>query len=80
MTNLSIYPNPIFEEQQIFLHGYELNNADYEIYNIEGKKLDYGKIDNQIINFSANLSYGVYILKVSDTNGNKTFKIKKMNK
>ena len=80
ITNLSIYPNPIFEEQQFFLHGYALNNADYEIYNIEGKKLDYGKIDNQIINFSANLSYGVYILKVSDTNGNKTFKIKKMNK
>lgn len=63
-------PNP-FEDNTIIMHA---GHFDYEVSNAQGHILEYGSESNQAV-FGASLSAGVYLLKVSDDNGQEVIKV-----
>lgn len=61
-SEISIYPNPA----DTFVGVKNLKGkADYKIYSAEGRLVQQGKVDNQIINVSA-LVKGMYIITIKD--------------
>lgn len=58
-TNIKIYPNPV---QDSYLIIENINNELYEIINIMGQVIQFGKIENNRIDVS-NLTEGIYTLK-----------------
>jgi hypothetical protein len=68
---VNVYPNPAsssFNIQYNFTHV----NAVFELYGIDGKKLDAVNLQGQLGNYSyqnINLMPGVYLYRVSNTNG-----------
>jgi hypothetical protein len=65
-NSVSVYPNP--SKNSINVHG-DFNEAiNYTIYNILGKSVKNGSVQNKIINH--NLPTGIYVLKLNS--GNKT--------
>jgi hypothetical protein len=77
---LSVYPNPVVFELNLYLSGTGNTIFEYELYNIEGKLLINKKIQNQpeIINMQK-YPAGTYLLKViaDGIKPTKTFKILK---
>lgn len=72
--DFTIYPNPT--KDWLNLKGEELSDKNYQIYDMVGKLINYGKVENNQINVE-NLIIGTYILKVyerNDTRKNKTVK------
>lgn len=57
-----VYPNPVKDILQ--LDSLENSYDKYEIFDIQGKKVNYGEVTEKEINVS-NLSKGVYILKLT---------------
>lgn len=78
--SLSVYPNPVVFELNLYLWGTGNTIFEYELYNIEGKLLIHKKIQNQpeIINMQK-YPAGTYLLKViaNEIKSLKTFKILK---
>ncbi len=58
---ISIYPSPAFEEITISFHHQVEGVTSYQIFNMDGRILQKGKIEGYKINVS-NLSSGLYIL------------------
>lgn len=72
LSKIKIYPNPT----QNIITIANCNNADFEIYNILGSKIKFGKINNEQyeINFE-NLKSGQYLLKIKNNKDLKNIKI-----
>lgn len=71
LNELVVYPNPV--QNQIHF-SQELPDAHYQLFNLQGKLIQQGEINNQRI--QTNLQQGMYLLKVVDqANFNKTFKL-----
>lgn len=71
LTNITVYPNPF--NDMLYIKGIE--NADYEIFSIDGKLIQSGKTSAQL-NLS-NLSKGLYMLRLSVNGQSETKKIVK---
>jgi len=72
--DLTIYPNPT--KDRLNLSGKELLNKNYQIYDMVGKLVQYGIVENNHINVN-NLMTATYLLKVydrNDTRKNKSIK------
>jgi len=67
LANLNIYPNPVID----FLSISNLNKqVDYQVFNLEGKLLRKGVVQNNQINLS-DLSSGIYFVRINQ----QTFKV-----
>jgi hypothetical protein len=75
-NNLKIYPNPTQNIVNIDLQ--DLDNASVEVYDINGRQLFTQKLNNTTtaINIE-NLASGVYLFKVSSSQGTATIKVVK---
>lgn len=61
---LSLYPNPAVSELNIRISDVNLlNEAKYEIFDIKGRRVSFGEVENQKINVES-LKSGVYIINV----------------
>ncbi|MEO8235558.1 MAG: T9SS type A sorting domain-containing protein [Flavobacterium sp.] len=72
-----IYPNPTTVNVTLKISDFDLENLNYQLYDIQGKLINEGKISNEetILNMGS-YSKSTYILKVnSATKELKTFKI-----
>ena len=75
---LTAYPNPTTDYLKIDLNNYESNNVTFQLFNINGKILKSGKINNNQVTKinTTKLNSAIYILKINDNNKQiKTFKI-----
>lgn len=74
--SIKIYPNPVVSELQIETKN--LENINLEFFNIEGKSIQKNSLDTNTskINLS-NFTSGVYFVKITSTQGEKTFKFVK---
>lgn len=71
LNKLVVYPNPL---QNTISFNQDLPDANYQLFNLQGKLIQQGEINNQSI--QTNLQQGMYLLKVVDQdNFNKTFKL-----
>ena len=66
---VKIYPNPATD--RIFVKSTE-NIGSYDIFNLQGQKVQSGKLNNDAIDI--NLSTGIYILNLTNTSQNKQIK------
>lgn len=68
-TDLTLYPNPTHD----FLHlsGKDLSQQNYQIYDLSGKLIGYGRIDDNRICVES-LQTGMYVLKIFDRNDSRT--------
>lgn len=75
-NSIKIYPNPVVSELHIESNSSESLNLEF--FNIEGKRIQTKKLEHQsdVVDVS-NFSEGVYFLKISSTQGEKTFKFVK---
>lgn len=62
--SLKIYPNPAANHITIEVSEM-LIGGDYEIFDVNGKKVNYGSLNNRTQKINLQLSAGVYILKIS---------------
>ena len=65
----SIYPNPTDDYLILKISDNEAENLSYQLYNIQGKVIQYNKIMNRESKISMN-SYvsGIYLIKIYDKN------------
>lgn len=72
---LSVYPNPFNQEINI-----DINKAEgcYSIYNLMGKKIENGALNNMHNIIGKDLPSMIYILKIESSDGIKTMKINKL--
>lgn len=61
-----LFPNPA--KDVLYIQGNKLEDSEIEIYNLEGRKINEFKLENDHINVSS-LPKGVYILKIKHKNG-----------
>ena len=66
-SSFAMYPNPV--EDDLFIEHNSDRELSYQVFDLKGKILFEGRLENSTINFSP-LSTGVYIMKITD--GNKT--------
>ena len=66
---MSIYPNPT--SQILNIIGDELLNAKYKIYDLNGKSIQYGNINDNKIDVE-NISSGLYTIQITNENSLKT--------
>ncbi len=66
---VSIYPNPT--SQILNIIGDELLNAKYKIYDLNGKSIQYGNINDNKIDVE-NISSGLYTIQITNENSLKT--------
>lgn len=73
---ISIYPNPSNQQFTCALTGGVWNNVQPELYNVLGERISvrYVTLTDRIIFSSADISAGIYILRI--TSGTKTFNAK----
>jgi hypothetical protein len=72
-ADLVIYPNPV--RSSLTIEAETSSIYSYTIYSINGKRILNGKFEGENTNISTNkLSYGVYLLQLSDENKNKITK------
>ncbi|MDX9905017.1 MAG: T9SS type A sorting domain-containing protein [Bacteroidales bacterium] len=71
------YPNPTSDFIRLKIDNYDLENLDYELYDLTGKLLQSQKISDRLTTISMrDLPPSQYFLKVSETGQSlKTFKI-----
>ena len=77
--NIEVYPNPTWEFVTIYSERF-LENAEYALFSLSGKKLMEGKIMNKTTKLSIeNRASGSYLLKLTGENSRplQTFKIVK---
>jgi Secretion system C-terminal sorting domain len=81
ILSMVVYPNPTTTVVNLKIENYNYQSLAYELYNINGKLLDYKKIDNnQTAIQMEDLAPAIYFLKISEENELiKTFKIIKNN-
>lgn len=60
-----LYPNPA--QDKIYLKGNDLVDQNYQIFDILGRKISYGKVENNEVDVET-LFRGTYILKIFDRN------------
>lgn len=72
VNNLITYPNPTSEDLNLS-SNYNLNKAEYTIFDVSGRLVKKGRINNNKLNVST-LAAGNYFLRVLD---NKTTKVQK---
>ena len=73
---IQIYPNPVTDN--LFIHANYIQAESYELYNIYGDKIMYGKIhDNEAINMNK-VSEGIYFIKINTPKGFVTYKVLKV--
>lgn len=65
-NNFEIYPNPV--QNTLNFSNSDLNDSEYEIFDLLGKKVGFGMIDNNQIDVS-NLLKGIYLIKSKTENG-----------
>ena len=66
-ATISVYPNPF--NDVITLTGVA-SNSTIQLFSVDGKKVYQGNATNSVLNTS-NLSAGVYMLSITDMNGNR---------
>jgi hypothetical protein len=74
---VSAYPNPTTDFLILSIDNFEIRNLSYQMFDMNGKILQNGKITDKLTNISlGNYVSAVYFLKVADANREiKTFKI-----
>lgn len=77
VPDFSIYPNPTHD--WLNLNGEDLINQNYQIFDMSGKILNYGKVENNKINVD-NLATGMYLLKIYNRNNSRKSKTLKFTK
>ncbi len=75
--SVSAHPNPVTDYLALSINEFEVSNLSYQLYDINGKILQSGKITgNQTSITMSNLEPATYIVKVIQGNNEvKTFKI-----
>ena len=75
--SFSVYPNPTIDFLILNVGNYKIQNLLFELYDINGKKLENKKLENNETTISMeNIASGIYFLKVIESNNElKTFKI-----
>ena len=67
--NLTAYPNPTNDYLNINLNNYESNNVTFQLLDMNGKVLKFGKIKDQETKIDVtNLPSTIYIVKINDNN------------
>lgn len=59
--NFTIYPNPAYKI--INVSGKDLSNKSFQIFNLSGQLIKFGKLENSTINIE-DINVGTYILKI----------------
>lgn len=75
---LNVFPNPANTDINIAIAGQNLKNSTIELFDISGRLVYYTKIVNDITNHkisAANLSSGLYVVKVQSPKGTQTRKL-----
>jgi hypothetical protein len=81
-TSIELYPNPVADFLHISINTENLDNAEFEIYNIIGNsiKIDVEQVNNRQYKIPVRtLPSGYYLLTIQDkaTKYNKAFKFQK---
>jgi hypothetical protein len=71
LNNLEIYPNP--SSGHLNIKGLENEQGSYELFDLTGRRLERGLVNNGQINY--NLGKGIYVLRVQDGNRTQITKI-----
>ncbi len=76
--SMSVYPNPTSHDVFLTIGNYQQEEMNYQIYDLNGKKVGQGEITAQETNINmsdfSSATYLIYVLD-QDNNTNQTFKI-----
>jgi hypothetical protein len=71
-ASIKIHPTMVSDVINVTMNN-GLSDVDYEIYNLIGKKISHGTLNNNVIKVS-DLASGIYLLKFKKDNQNAIFK------
>ncbi len=67
---IGIFPNPVNDNLILFVKNIQNKNCEYKILDMKGRRIQSGKLNGESQIRLHNLEAGVYIVYISDKNGN----------